>query len=293
MGIKRQKQAIIDCVMFNGEHELWDLHYNALKDHVSQFIVCEARTTFSGESKPLLFEVNKYPSVKYHVIDENWTEEEKMQAWASPQTNGPAHWTREFLQKESIKKALTHLHPTDIVFIGDVDEIWSPSALKHHILPLKLKLGVYTYYLNNRSTEEFWGTLMATYEQIEKSCLNHLRQKSPKTKHLNGWHFTSMAHQLHKKLTDSYTQESYATPEVLQNLAYNIEHNRDFLGRDFTYELNESGWPDFLKINRAKYQHLLKGESVSSAQFPLPDNMEAEYEESTATTALPIERLNG
>lgn len=260
MGIERTKQAVIDVVTFNGEFDLWDLHYNSLKDHVSQFIVCEAPTTFSGKPKPLYFKEiqDKYPSVKYHIIDENWSEEEKMLAWSSSNTNGPAHWTREFLQKESIKKALTHLHPTDVVFVGDVDEIWSPSALKHHILPLKLKLGVYTYYLNNKSTEEFWGTLMATYDQIRKGCLNHLRTKSPKSKHLNGWHFTSMAKDLERKLTDSYTQESYATPTVLDNLAYNIEHNRDFLGRNFSYELTEESWPQYLKDNRAIYQHLLK-----------------------------------
>lgn len=67
-----------------------------------------------------------------------------------------------------------------------------------------------------------------------------------------------MKDQLHKKLTDSYTHESYATPTVLENLAYNIEHNRDFLGREFTYELNEQGWPQFLKSNRARYALLMK-----------------------------------
>lgn len=257
---------VIDCTTFNGEYDLFELRYNMLKDYVDEFIVVEARTTFSGETKPMhslatdVFydPIPTWDKVKVWEIDENWTEEEKMLAWMSPQTKGASHWTREFLQKEFIKKALTHLHDEDIVFIGDVDEIWSPSALKHHQLPLKLKLGVYTYYLNNRSTEEFWGTLMATYGQIKGQTLNHLRQNAPRSKHLNGWHFTSMAHQLHKKLTDSYTQESYATPEVLQNLAYNIEHNRDFLGRDFSYSIDESNWPQFLRENREKYSHLCK-----------------------------------
>ncbi len=249
---------IIDVCSFNGEFELWDLHYNVLKDHVDQFIVCEAPTTFSGKEKPLYFKEisHLYPDVSYYDIDENWTEEEKMLAWNSPNTAGAPHWTREFLQKESIKKALIHLNDNDLVFIGDVDEIWSPSALKHKNLPLKLKLGVYTYYLNNRSSEEFWGTLMATYGQIRESCLNHLRTRAPKSKHLNGWHFTSMAKELPRKLTDSYTQESYATPEVLNNLAYNIENNKDFLGRDFTYTTDESGWPKFLRENKQNYRGL-------------------------------------
>lgn len=256
--------AIIDVCTFNGEKELWDLHYNALEPYVDQFIVCEAATTFSGETKPLYFkEIQaQYPGVLYYVIDENWTEEEKLLAWTSPNTVGAAHWTREFLQKESIKKALIHLNDEDIVFIGDVDEIWNPKALKIRNLPIKLKLEVYTYYLNNKSSEQFWGTLVAPYHIIKNSTLNHLRTRAPKSKNVLGWHFTSLAQNLPKKLTDSYTQESYATDEVMQNLAYNIEHNRDFLGRDFEYHISEDTWPSYLKQNREQYKNLLKENEI-------------------------------
>ncbi len=251
--------AIIDVTTFNGEFELWDIHYNALKDYVDEFIVCEAPTTFSGLDKPLYFESirTKYPKTSYYVIDENWTEEEKLVAWNSPNTAGAAHFTREFLQKESIKKALTHLNDTDIVFIGDVDEIWSPNALRL-VGPYKLKLRVYTYYLNNRSDEVFYGPIKAKYGDIKNLILNHVRTKAPRTKHYFGWHFTSMKDGLKRKLTDSYTHESYATPEVLANLEYNIEINKDFLGRNFTYRMDESEWPDFLRENREKYQNLIK-----------------------------------
>ena len=273
---------IYDCVTYNGEEELWDIHYNCLKPYVDQFIVCEAPTTFSGEAKPLYFEriKDKYPDVIYHVIDENWIEEEKMQAWTSPNTVGPPHWTREFLQKESIKKALltvdrikgtSKLHDgtnlnfelhgppkdDDIIFIGDVDEIWDKSALKL-TGTYKLKLKVYTYYLNNRSSEEFWGTLKTTYGHMKGLCLNHLRMGAIRTQHHRGWHFTSQARDLHKKLTDSYTQESYATPYVLDRLQANIDSNRDFLGRDFNYWEDTKKWPAYLKNNREKYRHLCK-----------------------------------
>lgn len=260
---------VIDCVTFNGEYDLWDLHYNALKDYVDQFIVCEAPTTFSGVSKPLYFNEikDKYPNVLYHVIDENWTEEEKLLAWESPNTAGAPHWTREFLQKESMKKALTHLNDDDLVFIGDVDEVWHPSALKL-IGSYKLKLRVYTYHLNNSSNEVFYGPIRASYGHIKTMCLNHLRTHAPKTKKYYGWHFTSMAHSLRKKLTDSYTHESYATPQILDNLEYNIQNSKDFLGRDFTYTLDETKWPVYLKDNRAKYTHLLCPSPETSSRYP-------------------------
>lgn len=251
--------AIIDATTFNGEFDIWEIRYNILKDLVDEFIVCEARTTFSGETKPLYFEQikDKYPDVRYHIIDENWTEEEKLQAFASPNTVGAAHFTREFLQKESIKKALTHLQDSDTVFIGDVDEIWSPSALRL-VGPYKLKLRVYTYYLNNRSSEVFYGPIKAPYGVIKGLILNHLRTKAPRTKNYHGWHFTSLKDGLKRKLTDSYTQESYATPTVLNSLQYNIENNQDFLGRNFTYTTDESEWPDYLKENRETYKELCK-----------------------------------
>lgn len=256
---------IVDCVSFNGEYDLFDLRYNMLKDHVDEFIVCEFPTTFSGQEKPRYTSTemaDKYPkaSFKYRIND-LYPETDIVLAVNSPNTQGAAHWTHEFLQKESIKYAISHLKDDDIVFIGDVDEIWDPNYLfKTYRGVEKLKLRVYTYWLNNRSTEEFWGPIQGYYGDIKSRCLNHLRTQAPKTTYYAGWHFTSMggAVSLRKKLTDSYTQESYATPEVLANLEYNIEHQRDFLGRDFTYTLDETEWPDFLKRNREKYSHLCK-----------------------------------
>lgn len=249
---------VIDVCSFNGEHDLWDIHYNVLKDHVDQFIVVESTKTFSGKDKELNFDIKKYPQVSYYVVS-NFSDEKLWElAKKSPNTKGAEHWKMEFYQKESIKKALTHLNDNDIVFVGDVDEIWNPD--KSYVLSTsKLYLKVYTYYLNLRSSEVFRGTLLTTYGKIKNACLNHLRSNTELSQ-LGGWHFTSMggAENLKKKLTDSYTQDSYATPYVLDNLAYNIENAKDFLGRDFTYEIDESQWPEYLRQNRMKYKHLLK-----------------------------------
>lgn len=123
---------------------------------------------------------------------------------------------------------------------------------------LKLKLRVYTYYLNNRSSEEFAGTLVGRWGEIKNECLNHLRSNTKWTEDDYGWHFTSMYQYLRQKLTDSYTKESYATPQVLASLDENIKQNKDFLGRNFTYMLDESDWPPWLTEHRQDYKHLLK-----------------------------------
>lgn len=251
---------VVDVCTYNGEKELWDIHYNVLKDHVDEFIVVEFDKTFSGIDKPSTFQTAEYPDVKYYYVGEDYYSKYAEMAESSPNTQGATHWKREFMQKESIKDALTHLKDDDVVFIGDVDEVWAPDVydISH---PIKFKLDVYTYWLNNRSSEKFWGTLASKYVHIKDNCLNHIRSTNHyKTTEAHGWHFTSQGgyNAVDKKLKDSYTEETYYNQWVKDNLEQNIAQNKDFLGRDFEYTIDESEWPQYLKDNREKYAHLCK-----------------------------------
>lgn len=253
--------AIIDCTLYNGEQELWDLRYNILKQYVDEFVVCEATQTFSGQPKQLLFDYKKYSKAKYYIISENQFLRYYRLAVSSPNTSygkGASHWVREFAIKEAIKDSLTHLKDNDTVFVSDTDEIWNPIEGYQTNTPFKLMQRVYTYYLNNLSSEKWWGTLVTPYKFIKNGCLNHLRTNSEKDlSSYKGWHFTSLAPYLKQKLKDSYTDEDYATEQILSNLDKNIKENKDFLGRDFTYVKDESKWPNYLRRNRDKYKHLM------------------------------------
>ena len=248
---------IYDIITYNGESDLFDLRYNILKDYVDEFRVVEFDKTFSGKPRKRAF-LQMYEKVKcYYITEDVWSKYREL-AESSPNTKGAIHWKTEFAQKESIKDCLTDLKDDDICFIGDCDEVY--EELMGYSEPRKLRLRVYTYWLNNRSSEEFFGPLMARYGEIKSECLNHLRTNVERDECEHGWHFTSLKDKLKQKLTDSYTEESYATKEVLDNLEDNIENNRDFLGREFTYKIDESEWPQYLKDNREKYKHLLKKE---------------------------------
>lgn len=256
---------VVDVFTFNGEIDVLLLRLNMLGSYVDKFIIVEAKTTFSGNKKPLYF--SKYErlvspwwnKIDYFVIDEDYSEEEVALAESSPNTVGASHWAREFLQKESIKKALYKLDDEDLVYIGDVDEIWSP---KHrYISPEKLLLRVYAYYLDNSSSEVFWGTLMAKWGDIKGQCLNHMRSDvSLRGGTYAGWHFTSLGglREVSRKLNDSYTTESYNTYEVQELLPERLEKGVDYLGRNFKFKVDESDWPKYLKEHRSNYKHLLK-----------------------------------
>ena len=258
---------VIDVITFNGEFDLLEIRLNILSDYVDEFIIVEATTTFSGKDKPLYYEKEKARykkwegKIKYHIVRPEDEEKYVAMANASPNTRGASHWKKEFCQKECIKDALVHLKDDDIVFIGDCDEIWNPDYnwnASSGTQTFKLKLKVYSYFINNRSSEIFHGCIWTTYSQIKKECLNHLRSNSTKGLGDEGWHFTSMGgyEEVKRKLSDSYTRESYWTNEVENNLKNNVENCKDFLGRGFTYKIDESELPKYLIDNKQKYIHL-------------------------------------
>ena len=257
--------AVIDVISFNGEFDLLDLRLNILSPHVDKFIVVEFDKTFSGKKKPFYGkDMDKFlelwkGKIEWHYNTEKTYEKYRELAESSPNTKGAEHWKREFMQKESIKDCLTDLNDENIVIIGDCDEIPDMDiVLKWCHAPFKWRMKVYTYWLNNRSSEQFWGFICSPYKFIKNSCLNDLRNSAWKTITEGGWHFTSMGgyDKVKEKLTDSYTQDSYATKQVLNNLEDNIKESRDFLGRDFKYKIDESEWPEYLKQHKDKYSQL-------------------------------------
>lgn len=275
---------VIDTITFNGEYDLLEIRLNILNDYVDQFIIVEFDKTFSGSTKTYYYELQQERYKKWHSKIKYYksTEYNKYMelAQSSPNTVGAAHWKTEFCQKESIKDALTHLSDEDVCFIGDCDEVWHPSTLQHPNIKYKRyegmvhKLGhhVYTYYLNNRSSEPWRGTMVASYALVKDGCLNHMRSDANAVKIVDpgqvlggvefkfGWHFTSQGgyDEVKRKLENSYTRESYWTPWVENNLAENVTNSKDFLGRGFIYVVDESEWPQYLKDNKEKYAHLCK-----------------------------------
>ena len=261
---------VISVFTYNGEMKTLQLHLGILNNYVDRFVIVEANKTFSGYDKPLYFfqqqqYVKEYwKKITYHVVN-NWDDTDLWeQAINSPNTKGAKHWKREFYIKENIHKALlaANVKNNDTLFIGDVDEIIDPEAKYESDTPIKAKLRVYSYWLNNQSNEEFYGTLICQYKDIRGKCLNHMRSDKAlysKGDYL-GWHFTSMGglEEVRRKLNDSYTTESYNTHEVQKSLPTRFKGNEDYLGRNFTFTLDETNWPSYLIKNRDKFKYLCK-----------------------------------
>lgn len=252
---------------YNGELDILKLNLSIMSPHVDKFIICESKTTFSGYRKPLyFFQHQRYVSpwwsqIEHYVIPDEFTPEEIGNAQRSPNTVGARHWKNEFLQKESLQKAMIEagVKDDDLVIVGDVDEIVDMPIAFNPDQVTKIKLKVYAYYLNNRSDEQFWGPIITPYKNLKGQCLNHIRSSSHvKTKEEYGWHMTSMGglKEVQRKLNDSYTTESYNTAVVQAMLPKRHKEGLDYLGRDFRFKIDETEWPQFLKEHRKSYQHL-------------------------------------
>lgn len=263
---------VIDVFSFNGEFDILELRLNLLYDHVDQFIICEGDETTAGVPKPRYFQENwqRYekwmPKIKHHVFSPYTDPALSLLADTSPGVPKDMHWwRREFIQKESMRYALTHLQDDDMVFIGDVDEIWDPR-IEYPKGRAELHQLVYTYYLNNRSTERWTGTSLMPYRDIKKDTLDNLRAYDSMRAHMlapiienAGWHFTNMGGaDFIKRKIQSYAHQEFNNPEFLSLVDERIANNQDYLGRNFTLWVDETDWPPWLKEHRQDFIKMLK-----------------------------------
>lgn len=207
---------IYDCFTYNGEADMLEIRFNLLNEFVDKFVICEGTETFSGNFKPLY-----------------WIERgDRFDEWADKVIYvivGDKHFDSAFeraaYQKDSIRKALLDCKPDDVIYYGDVDEIWKPQTKEG-----KLRQLAYSYYLNNRSSEDWQGTNVFKYKNIRD--LNDIRADHSVILDDGGYHFTNMFNfeGLINKL-ESYDHQECNIPWVKDGLLARIEANIDYLGR--------------------------------------------------------------
>ncbi len=272
----RKKIKIYDVFTFFNELDLLEIRLNILNSYVDYFVIVEATETFSGKPKTLYFEENKerfkkwLPKIKHYVIkdtpknenDKNCDQNILKLAKESPNVpKGVLHWLKEFYQKESIKKALIGLNDDDFCFISDVDEIWNPNILIDYSRDdvFRLRQMVYAYYMDNHSSEMWFGTIATKYKNIKNSVLNHLRTENQTRYTLlskGGWHFTSLggAQKIIEKIEATYSKDDYDTEEIKDNVERRIKNKEDYLGRNMKFWKYEEGLPEYIKENKNKYR---------------------------------------
>lgn len=254
-----------DLFTLNGEMDLLEIRFNVLNDVVDKFIIVEGVETFSGYPRILSWvERNRdrfeewEHKVEYCIVSDYDDPDIISQMQGRPYVDQPA-FQRAFYQKEMLRKTLERLNPDDedYVYYGDADEIWKPKEIDDQVY--KLRQLAYSYYLNNRSEEDWRGTIVTKWKNLKNGCLNDMRANPVNILEDGGWHFTNLGGlEAIKRKIQSYDHQEVNIPWVIDGLAERIEMDVDFLGRGYKMHKDESELPQFILDNKDRYRHLWK-----------------------------------
>ena len=257
---------VFDLITFSGEYDLLEVRFNILRDVVDKFIICEMPETFSGLPKPLYWierDRDRFEEWEHKVIHLTATYGEDqmiMEMMRDRPYVDQLPFRKAFYQKEFLRTALKDAEDDDVIIYGDADEIINPERVKDaQDQPYKLRQLAYSYFLNNRSEEDWRGTVMTTYRTLKSRCLNDLRAYPEKIMEDGGWHWTNLGglEAIRQKIA-SYDHQEVNVPFVTEGLAERMRLNVDFLGRGYNMWVSEDGLPDYILKNKARYDHLWK-----------------------------------
>lgn len=264
---------IYDLFTYNGEADLLEIRFNILSPLVDKFIMVEGVETFSGRPKVSHWiernrdRFEEWEDKVVHQLVSDYSDQEILDQINARQSYvDQLPFVRAFYQKEMLRKALEKLDPSDddIVFYGDVDEIWKAPTLGSDFSNLddniyKLRQLAYSYYLNNRSPEDWRGTIVTKYKNLRSGCLNDMRANPVNILEDGGWHFTNLGGlEAIKNKLESYDHQEINIPWIKDGLEERITLNVDFLGRGYNFWIDDSDLPAYILNNKKRYKHLWK-----------------------------------
>ncbi len=241
---------IYDLTQFNDELDMLEIRLNILDPYVDKFVIGESTQTFSGKPKPLYYQENKERFAKWsnkiiHVV-------------IPEMMNGI--YERTAFQKDYLRTALRDCQPEDVIYYGDCDEIWIPQIDEGKLRQLN-----YSYYLNNRSSEDWQGTNVCLYKNLKN--LNELRADHSVVLERGGWHFTNMGgyDAIVKKVSEYDHANEIPQDWFKAQLQERMDKGEDYLARSHDWKgnpfkmwLDESQLPKYLLDNKSKWKHLFK-----------------------------------
>lgn len=255
-----------DLFSFSGEYDMLEIRLSILSPYVDKFLMVEGAETFSGNPKVLYWiERNKdrfeewEDKIIYHVVDRYDDPEIIAQMEERKDYVGLPHFQRAFYQKEMLRKVAESQHPDDedLIYYGDVDEVWKPKEIDDKVY--KLRQLAYSYWLNNRSPEDWRGTIITKWKNLKNGCLNDMRANPVNILEDGGWHFTNLGGlEMIKRKIEAYDHQEVNIPWVKDGLAERIELNVDFLGRGYQMWKDDSQLPQYLLDNKERYPKLWK-----------------------------------
>lgn len=242
-----------DLFSYSGEDAMLDLRLRLLEPHVDRFVIAEGNLTFSGRQKGFVLPkaIKHRKDVIYVPVNLSIMVGELAAQMRERDYVTEPHFRRAFYQKESLRLALegAGLKDDDVIYYGDIDEVWKSKDPGDKVW--KLRQLAYSYYVNNRSPEDWRGTVVTKWKNLKGKCLNDMRANPENIMEDGGWHFSNLGGHdavLHKIRT--YDHVEVNIPSVTDGLQERMGNNEDFLGRGWQFWEDASELPVVMIENR-------------------------------------------
>lgn len=209
---------IYDTFLYDGEEEMLKLRIETLKDVVDIFVAVIGQKTFRGLPKQDTYDPH------YHKLRVTWLN--------LPSFHDP--WLSEFWHRNHALTVMPDLKPSDIVLIGDVDEIPDPANVSH----LGAHCMEFYYYSARWSKGCKWiGTVGVLGETLLSGMLpSNLRMMKDELPRIQGgWHlsyFFMDAIAIREKIR-SFSHSEFDKPEFtdLESIQTRMNQGLDLFDR--------------------------------------------------------------
>ncbi|GAB4848066.1 hypothetical protein Ancab_002728 [Ancistrocladus abbreviatus] len=277
-GIREYPRRVFDAVLFNNEVDMLSIRWNELYPYVTQFVLLESNSTFTGIAKPFLFGIHRdrfkfvEPRLTYGTIGGRFKKGE-----------------HPFVEEAYQRVALDHLiklagiEEDDLLIMSDVDEVPSRHTIDllrwcDGIPPvLHLRLKNYLYSFEFKVDDNSWRASVHRY-QPGKTRYAHFRQTDYILSDA-GWHcsfcFRYIDDFIFKMKAYSHTDRvrfsHFLNPQRIQDIICKGTDLFGMLPEEYTFReiIGKMGpiprsysavhLPAYLLENADKYKYLLPG----------------------------------
>ncbi|XP_015971432.1 uncharacterized protein LOC107494908 isoform X1 [Arachis duranensis] len=280
-GIRESPRRVFDAVLFSNEIDMLTIRWNEMYPYITQFVLLESNSTFTGLMKPLVFARNRSkfkfvePRLTYGVIGGRFKKKENP-------------FVEEAYQRVALDQLLriAGIEDDDLLIMSDVDEIPSAHTINllrwcddiPSVLHLQLRNYLYSYefFVDNKS----WRASIHRYVP-GKTRYAHYRQGELLLSDA-GWHcsfcFRHISEFIFKMKAYSHTDRvrfsRYLSPERIQDIICRGADLFDMLPEEYTFReiIGKMGpiphsysavhLPAYLLNNADKYKYLLPGNCI-------------------------------
>ncbi|KAM7506575.1 hypothetical protein LguiA_017028 [Lonicera macranthoides] len=277
-GIREYPRRVFDAVLFSNEVDMLTIRWNELYPYITQFVLLESNSTFTGLSKPHFFAINRNqfkfvePRLTYGTIGGRFRK-------------GENPFVEEAYQRVALDQLLriAGIEDEDLLIMSDVDEI--PSGHTIDLLRwcdetppvIHLHLRNYLYSFEFHIDHKSWRASVHKYQR-GKTRYVHFRQTDLLLAD-SGWHcsfcFRHISDFVFKMKAYSHTDRvrfsHYLNPQRIQDVICNGTDLYDMLPEEYTFRdiIGRMGaiphsysavhLPAYLLNNADKYRYLLPG----------------------------------